>query len=948
MKNYIKELSLLSFFIAFAGVTMAQNVSISGSLKEKDTDSPIEFATIQLLNPKDSVAITGATTNASGRFTLNAKKAKQYILKASFMGYEDQFKNISGEANLNVGTITLAENSVLLKEASVEAKAIEIAVKGDTIEYNADSYKVAENAALEELLKKMPGVEIDTEGKITINGKEIKKILVDGKEFFSDDPKVASKNLPAKMIEKLQVLDQKSDMALMTGFDDGEETPVINLQVKPGMKRGIFGNAFMGVGNEGKYEGNAFVAIAQDNTTISLMGGTNNTNNAGASDLAGAMFGGGGGRGMSFGGGRGITKTTNIGVNVAHEIKDKLKLSTDVRVMERNNYVTSSSNRVYTSNINPGFEDTNSTGDNRNKSFAGGMRAEWTPDKDTKIIFSPHLEFNTDKRYSESHSLTQYEESSALYDKSNNSYQNYDSKGNGNRLSGNLDFSRKLGKAGRVVSMGFQLGGNKSKSKGVNYNKIEYIGRLNDSIIDQLFSEESKSHTWRATASYVEPLSNNYFLETAYRISGNIQNTDKKTFNNANLGVEGADHDYSLVDTTNTRYVQNEFINQNISLKIRKQAEKYNWMMGFALDPSHSKTTLHDPANPNITIPTRSYLNVTPIAQFNYLPNKNTNLRVNYSANTREPTSLMLYDGIYSRNGLNTTSGNPNLKPSFASTLNLRFRKSIPEKGSFLMLIVNGNSTKNAIVTTSQINTQTGGKDSSYANVNGNKGANARFMFNTPLKWKNWSVSSMSYAAYRLDNTLIDDEKNRAKILNFQENIGVQFRSQYFDFALRVNASYNNMKNTISKSNNNTTWNYGGIYDMTLYLGEILLKQGATPFWKGFNIESDINYKANAGFSSGYKQKEWLWNASISKDLFSNSKGTGTIRFKMYDILNQRSNYSQNYTATYREENRTNTIGQYFMATFIYKFQIFGKGMSAPNSGMPNRGAGGRPPHRMM
>lgn len=234
----------------------------------------------------------------------------------------------------------------MLDAAMVTARANEIVVSGDTIEYNADSYKVQENAALEELLKKMPGVEIDTDGKITVNGKEIKKIMVDGKEFFSDDPKVASKNLPAKMVEKLQVLDKKSDMAMLTGFDDGEEETIINLQVKPGMKQGVFGNGFIGGGNKDKYEGNAFVAATRNSTSITLLGGANNTNNAGASDLASNMFGAGRG---GFGGNNGVNKTINTGINVATEVKDKLKMSTDFRYMNSDSEVISNTETSYTS-----------------------------------------------------------------------------------------------------------------------------------------------------------------------------------------------------------------------------------------------------------------------------------------------------------------------------------------------------------------------------------------------------------------------------------------------------------------------------------------------------------------------------------------------------------------------------------------------------------------------
>lgn len=243
-------------------------------------------------------------------------------------------------------------------EAVVIGKAPEVTVRNDTVEYNADSYKVTEGSVLEDLLKKMPGVEVDSEGKITVNGKEVKKVMVDGKEFFSDDPKVASKNLPAKMIDKLQVLDKKSDMAQMTGFDDGEEETVINLTVKPGMKQGWFGNAYGGYGSKDRYEGNAMVNRFVNNDQITFMGGTNNTNNMGFSDLASTMFsgmGGGGGRRGGFGAGSGITSSGNAGLNFSKEFKpDKLTLGGNTRYSHSDNDARSKSDgRIFFPEIVP-------------------------------------------------------------------------------------------------------------------------------------------------------------------------------------------------------------------------------------------------------------------------------------------------------------------------------------------------------------------------------------------------------------------------------------------------------------------------------------------------------------------------------------------------------------------------------------------------------------------
>lgn len=275
-----------------------KGVDITGTVIEEGTNEPIEQATVRLLSVKDSSMIGGVATSRNGSFMLKNIKNGSYLLHVSFVGFDPLYQplRVTGKTNpVKLGKLALTDGAIQLGEAVVIGKAPEVTVRNDTMEYNADSYKTTEGSMLEDLLKKMPGVEVDSEGKITVNGKEIKKVLIDGKEFFSDDPKVASKNLPSKMIDKVQVLDKLSDMAKMTGFDDGEEETVINLTVKPGMKQGWFGNAFAGYGSEDRYEGNFMVNRFINNDQLTLMGGINNTNNMGFSDLASSMFSGMGG-----------------------------------------------------------------------------------------------------------------------------------------------------------------------------------------------------------------------------------------------------------------------------------------------------------------------------------------------------------------------------------------------------------------------------------------------------------------------------------------------------------------------------------------------------------------------------------------------------------------------------------------------------------------------------
>lgn len=946
----------LLFFLSLFFLVQSQNLfsqsstySISGLVLEESTKEKVGFASIRLLAAQDSTYVGGASTDANGVFKLSAKQGR-YILHVSFLGFSDHYMNINVTKNAHLGNIFISEDDKVLDEVVVEAKAVEIMVKGDTIEYNADSYKVQESAVVEDLLKKMPGVEIDAEGTIKVNGQEVKKILVDGKEFFSDDPKVASKNLPAQMVDKLQVLDRLSDMAQMTGFDDGNEETVINLTIKKGMKEGAFGNALAGYGSEDRYEGNAMVNYMRDDTQVSALGGINNTNNAGMSDLASAMFSGGGGgpRGLRFGNNNGVTKAITGGFNFATEHSDKLKWGGDIRYGNNDNTSISESNEIYTSAKNPGTEISIASGQNKTQSFATNFRFEWTPDKDTKIVFTPRVQYNTNDRISFSDSETKYDAGALLEHMGNTSIQNYNSDGNGYKLNGNLDMSRKLSEKGRVISLGLQGGYSKSETEGFDYNHITYFDpNKADSIIDLNSFQDDRSYNWRVFASFVEPLGRNNFLELSYNISNSNSETDKLSYGNENLLDPDLNPLYSEVDTANTRFVKNDFINQNISLKFKAQRQRdnghtYNYTLGVGLEPSSSQTDLREPNKEPIIMPRKNYLSFAPIGQFNYLWDRRNNLRIDYSGTTSEPTTLQLYDGVYSRNGLNTTSGNPNLKPSFTNRVRIRYRNFNPEQASFMALMANFSHISNDIVTTRVSNETTGGRDNSYGNVNGNMNGNVNLMFNRPLKNRNWSINSRSSVSYRIENSIVDLSKNKAKTLGLSQNAGIRFMATEIksplinnvDFSLRGNVSYNNQKNSINTQSNTHSINYGGSF---LFLVDL-------PY--DFSIESDINYSTNSGYSDGFQQKEWLWNASISKQVFRNK--AGTIRFKIYDILKERSNFSRTYSSTSIRDVRTNAIPSYFMVHFVYKFQIFKGGAKIDDMGGGRRGPGGHggPPPR--
>jgi hypothetical protein B2_17473 len=918
--------------ILFSPMAFAQQsgVNVTGSVVEQGSDTPIEQATVRLLNVKDSAMVRGVVSARNGSFTLKNVKKGSYLLHITFIGYDPLYQplQITGKKNpVNVGKLELSDGAIELGEAVVIGKAPEVTVRNDTVEYNADSYKVTEGSVLEDLLKKMPGVEVDSEGKITVNGKEVKKVMVDGKEFFSDDPKVASKNLPAKMIDKLQVLDKKSDMAQMTGFDDGEEETVINLTVKPGMKQGWFGNAYGGYGSKDRYEGNAMVNRFVNNDQITFMGGANNTNNMGFSDLASTMFsgmGGGGGRRGGFGAGSGITSSGNAGLNFSKEFKpDKLTLGGNTRYSHSDNDARSKSDRQ---NILPGDSSSydNSEAMSRTKSdnFGVDFRLEWKPDTMTQLIFRPSFSLSHSMNDNFSDATTLDNERDTVNTNKSNNY----SESNGYNLNASIDFSRKLNNKGRVFSATLSGGNSDSYSDGMNRSDIVYFNQtdaLKNSIIDQRSRYDNKGFNYRAYVSWVEPIGHNNFIQATYSISQRKQEALKNVYN------QDADGIYNVLDSAYSQSYRNNFISQRASLSFKSQRAKFNYTIGLNLDPSYSSSE-NFVGDTTLSKITRKVVNLSPMAQFNYMFDKRTNLRIMYNGRTSQPSMTQLQPVADISDPTNITIGNPDLNPRYTNNVFIRFQQFTPEKQRAFMIMANGSYIINDIVSYTSYNQETGVKTTTYKNVNGNYSGNVRMMLNTPLKNKKFSINSMTMASFANSNGYINEEKNTNLNLILSERGGIDFRSSYLDLGVNGNIRYNATSNSLQKENNQNTFNYGAGGYTTIYL----------PL--NFKIESDVNWSTNSGYGDGFKQNEVLWNASASKSFLKNNQGT--LRFKIYDILQQRSNISRSVTASYIQDSEYNTLGSYFMVHFIYRFSIFKGGASASDVKTPGRSGRGRGP----
>lgn len=602
-------LLLLSTFSIFA-----QNkvITVSGRVVESDSKEPAAQATVQLLSLPDSAYAAGIASNNQGWFTLPKVKAGKYLLKVSYIGFLTKYVPLHLYANMTekrVGTIALESDAVMLKEAVITAEAPQVTVKEDTLEYNSSAYRTPEGAMLEELVKKLPGAEIDDEGNVKINGKEVKKIMVDGKEFFGGDVKTGLKNLPVNMIDKLKTYDKKSDLARVTGIDDGEEETVLDLKVKKGMNQGWFGNASAAVGTEDRYGSNLMLNRFVDNSQFSLIGSANNVNDQGFS----------GGGGPRFRNSNGLTATKMLGVNFASQ-SEKLELGGSARYnfSDRDALSTNYSER-FLQNGNS-YSNSNSKNRSKNTNFKADFRLEWKPDTLTNIIFRPNFSYGKSDSYSKSESGTFKSDPFNLVSNPNDfldksiwnttddplddirvNASNSESSTESNSLSANasLQVNRRLNNQGRNITFRgtFSYGDNDSEQFSESLTRyFDTAAGKSDDERKQYITSPTQNYDYTAELTYNEPVAKATFLQFRYKFQYKYSESDRSTYSllpDADKGQDwiwnygdGLPEGYeSNKDMSLSKYAQYKYYNHDINAGLNIIREKYRLNFGVSLQP---------------------------------------------------------------------------------------------------------------------------------------------------------------------------------------------------------------------------------------------------------------------------------------------------------------------------------------------------------------------------
>ncbi len=929
------------FLLCSLGVIAQNQFTITGNLIDGATKEKIEAASISVLSVKDSSEVTGSVTNKNGDFFLKVNRKGNFLLGVTYVGYKPIYKpfTTSETTTVSLGTLEIFEDAIELGEALVKGKKPEVIVKDDTVEFDAGSYKTTENAIVEELLKKLPGVEVGDDGKITVNGKEVKKFLVDGKEFFSDDPKVASKNLPAEMVDKLQVVERKSEMARMTGFDDGEEETVINLTIKPGMKKGTLGNVAAGIGQDleadrdMRYEVGGLFNYMKDATRYSLLLKGNNTNNLGASDLGANQFGGRRGwRGFDGG----ITQAENIAFNMNKEFSPKFSLNTDIMYNAKDQDATSWVEETNISAKDSYLDETKTTGNYISDDWNVRMRMDWKPNDKNTIVFRPFFQYNQSQR--EANEIFGRFDAVSMDSISSKVSTTYN-EGNGYRAGGDLDYSYKFNKPGRVFSASLRGSISDDYSQGLSDQKYHFYNIGLDSIANQRTENDGYSNSFRGYLSFVEPIGHNNFIQLAYSAT-----TGKTEGINSTYKI----YDYNslwggnLMDTATlvgdrSRSTLRYTLQQRYSLKFKAVREKYNYTIGVNVDPSNSINKTYQPtvgSHSDIYLPitfddrlpnvmgdslisriSQNVINFSPEINFNYQFGQRTNLRVDYEGETNQPSANQLRDYTDFSDIMNPTKGNPNLKPGYSNQLRARFNKFVPESQMFYNVNLMANYSINDITAVTAM--QDGVRLTTYENVNGNWNAMLMGGFNTPLKNKKFTVGNFINLSFTERKSFVNMQENTMSNFGLGDRAMANYRSSLFDFGVNANVRYGQIEYTLQPERNQETFNWGVGANTTWYLPH------------NITVESDFNWTNRTGYGKEFDISEAMWNASIMKQLFNKKYGTGLLKLKIYDILQDRNNVVSSPTTNGFSSTMTTTIPSFFMCTFIYKFSIFPGGSSA-------------------
>ncbi len=991
---------------------VAQKISVIGKVTESSSGEALPGATAALLNPKDSSIVAGVATNANGAFTINPKRHGSYILRISYMGFKTVTRNLTLERNsktTDMGTIAMDEDAKLMKEANVVARQAQVEMKADTFVFNADAFRMPEGAVLEELIKKLPGVEVAEDGSITHNGKPITRIMVDGKEFFGNDTKMSMKNIPTKMVKNVKAYERKSDYSRITGIDDGEEENVLDLTVKKGMKEGWMVNLEGGYGTKDRYTAKGNVMRMQDNKQIAVFASTNNVNDR-------SMGGGGRWRG----GGSGVVSSQMLGGNMAWENgkKDReaglLKAGGHVAFFRTfSESVTRRNSETFLQGASSTWSNSLSQGENLNWNLNVNFRIEWMPDSMTNIIFRPSYSHSEGNSESASQSVTfdgdPYEadmeyplvefgdtlahpnwKDILVNSNTNNSM----SRNVSNNGGASLQVNRRLSKPGRNITLNLNGNYSHSESQSWNISDIKYYKAQNLTYTNRYNDRPGTNYNINTRLSYTEPLTEHMNLQGSYQFQYRFQDSNRSMYDLQRLlegiippdyaplrpediymgYIPGVDTLKLIRNMENSQYATYNEYNHDAQLLLRytrkfenEQELRFNFGASFQPQTTHMDYTKHQLD----TTVVRNTFNWAPRIHARWKINDRSQMRFRYNGRMSQPNMTSLLEVMDNSDPQNVSLGNAGLESSWSNNINLDYNGYHVPRQMGWSVNASYSTTDRSISTATIYDAATGNRYTRPMNIDGNWNTRLNLMFNTALDTaKHFNVHITPNIRYTNHVEYISSAIEGITTPNTVEDMQTLFQNAA-DRGLLGKA----VTKELNLGNNlrfgyRTEWGETGSVDIGLH-GGFSYRHARNESNVNGNIDSwNFNYGGNLTITSpwgttlsteigpqyrrGYADKnmnttEVIWNAQLSHAFLK--KRNLIVSAQWFDILGEQSNISRSISATNRSDTETNAINSYVMFKVAYRLNLLGGnsggGDDRRRPGGPPGGWGGRGHGRM-
>jgi len=915
-------LSILILTLVSLTVLAQSNYEVNGTLRDSSGLSVIA-ATIKLRSAKDSLF---TRTNANGAFSFKGVKSGQFTLSITSLGFQSALRKYvynEGEGSLALGIINLKNSTKQLNEVVISGTPT-VTVKEDTLEFRAADYKLKDDAQVEDLLRKLPGVEVDKDGNVKAQGKAVTRVRVNGKDFFGGDVKTATQQLPANLIDKIQLIDDYGDQANFTGVKEGDPEKILNIQIRPDKNNGYLTQGKIGQGNEGRYQGNISVNVFNKTQQISVQGNLNNTNTSlfsfsGGGGGARVQLGGGGGGGnarVTVGGGNaggdGLTRVVSLGVNYRDEWSKKLTSYGNYSYANRNNEVLRSTQQQ---NINAtGFllNNQNSTSNTSTINHRFNWNLEYKIDSVNYLKVTPYFNLGQSNGTSAS-TFAFLQDGTSLISNGNNGGISSSETPN---FGADALFNHRFGKRGRTASVNLSLSKNNTTQENDAINQTTAFGAAIPVYQRQIVSNNNTNTTTRSGISYIEPLSRTESLEFNWNFSlADYQNGRTTLGTNTPGGV------LTTVASQSNDYTYS-FMTNRLGMNYRVTQKKYNYSLGLGVQPS----LLSGTSVSNQTSYRRTALNLIPVLRYSYNFSKTKEFNASYNGRNNEPSFNQLQPVTDVSNPQFPVVGNPNLKAEFSHNINIRYNNFNFEKGDVWFTNFSVNLTENKIVSNSVF--LPGNKiETRYLNTNGFYSVNGFYTWSKPFAERKYTLSINGFANYSNNINFVNDQKNIGKNLIISQGANFQLNpAKWIELNPGVNYTANKNTYSISAQQNTkvSTWN--------------LTFNGKAYIRKTWILGADFTKALNKGYTSAFSVNPFIMNTYLEKQFLKNN--AASLRFQIFDVYNENTSISRSVTANSINDTRSNRLARYAMLTFSLKLQKF-NGQQMPNTGMQMPGMGG-------